>query len=181
MAGPVDPRPGEGRPRFADPAWSSHPVYRRLGQAYLVVERAISDAVEDADVDWQTRERARFAAGILASALAPTNTLAGNPTALKHAFDTGGMSLVRGGRNLLGDLKHNRGMPRQVDSSPFRVGENVGATPGQVVFRNEVLEIIQYTPRRRRCRASRCSSSGRSSTATTSSTWPRTAASSSTP
>jgi len=137
--------PHKGDRRFADPAWVSHPFYRRLGQAYLTVERAIGDAVEDADIDWSTRERARFAAGILASGLAPTNTLVGNPTALKHAFDTGGASLVRGGRNLLGDLRHTR-MPRQVDASPFTVGENVGATPGEVVFRNEVLEIIQYTP-----------------------------------
>jgi len=138
--------PVTGDKRFSDPAWTSHPVYRRLGQAYLALEQAMRDAVEDADVDWQTRERARFAVGILASALAPTNTLAGNPTALKHAFDTGGLSLVRGGRNLLSDLRHNKGMPRQVDSAPFRVGENVGATPGQVVYRNELVEIIQYTP-----------------------------------
>jgi polyhydroxyalkanoate synthase len=138
--------PLKGDRRFTDPAWTSSPVYRRLGQSYLALEQAISCAVEDADVDWRTRERARFAAGILSSALAPTNNLAGNPSALKHAFDTGGKSLLRGGRNLLKDLKHNRGMPLQVDSSPFRVGENVGATPGQVVFRNEVLEIIQYTP-----------------------------------
>ena len=137
--------PHKGDRRFADPAWVSHPFYRRLGQAYLTVERAIGDAVEDADIDWSTRERARFAAGILASGLAPTNTLVGNPTALKHAFDTGGASLVRGGRNLLGDLRHTR-MPRQVDATPFTVGENVGATPGEVVWRNEVLEIIQYTP-----------------------------------
>lgn len=137
--------PDRGDRRFTDPAWVSHPFYRRLGQAYLAVEQAISDAVEDADIDWSTRERARFVAGILASGLAPTNTLVGNPAALKHAFDTGGLSLVRGGRNLLGDLRHTR-MPRQVDSSPFRVGETVGATPGHVVFRNEVVEVIQYTP-----------------------------------
>lgn len=137
--------PPKGDRRFADPAWVAHPFYRRLGQAYLAVERAIGDAVEDADIDWSTRERARFAAGILASGLAPTNTLVGNPTALKHAFDTGGLSLVRGSRNLLGDLRHTR-MPRQVDSTPFRVGETVGATPGEVVFRNEVVEVIQYTP-----------------------------------
>ena len=137
--------PHTGDRRFADPAWETHPFYRRLGQAYLAVERAIADAVEDADIDWSTRERARFAAGILSSGLAPTNTLVGNPAALKHAFDTGGLSLVRGGRNLLADLRHAR-LPRQVDASPFRVGETVGATPGEVVFRNEVVEVIQYTP-----------------------------------
>lgn len=146
LAGRATFEPVKGDKRFTDPAWASNAIYRRLGQAYLAVERAILEAVEDADVDWPTRERARFAAGILASALAPTNTLAGNPSALKHAFDTGGMSLVRGGRNLLADLRHNRGMPRQVDSKPFRVGENVAATPGEVVFRNDVVEIIQYTP-----------------------------------
>ena len=125
VAGRSTISPEKGDRRFTDPAWSSHPVYRRLSQAYLAVERAIDTAVEDADIDWPTRERARFAAGILATGLSPTNTLVGNPTALKHAFDTGGMSLVRGGRNLLADLKHNRGMPRQVDSTPFVVGENV--------------------------------------------------------
>ncbi len=78
------------------------------------MERAIGDAVEDADIDWSTRERARFAAGILASGLAPTNTLLGNPTALKHAFDTGGASLVRGGRNLLGRR------PAHPDAAPGR-------------------------------------------------------------
>ena len=79
LAGTSTLDPVKGDKRFADPAWSSHPVYRRIGQAYLVVERAINEAVESADVDWQTRERARFAAGILASALAPTNTLAATP------------------------------------------------------------------------------------------------------
>jgi len=138
--------PATGDRRFADPAWSEHPLYRRLAQAYLALEATVTDAVEQSDVDWRTLERARFAAGILVSAAAPTNTLPGNPAALKRAFDTGGRSLVRGARNLLGDLAGNRGMPRQVDTRPFRLGVNLGATPGQVVFRNEVVEIIQYTP-----------------------------------
>jgi polyhydroxyalkanoate synthase len=146
VAGRSNVEPARGDRRFTDPTWSSNPVYRRVGQAYLTFEQAIASAVEDADVDWRTRERARFAAGILSSALAPTNSLAGNPAALKHAFDTGGKSLLRGGRHLVSDLKHNRGMPLQVDSTPFRVGETVGTTPGEVVFRNDVVEIIQYTP-----------------------------------
>src|SRR5206468_2411093 len=117
-----------------------------LGQAYLALEHHLTEAVEEAEVEWRTHQRARFAIGILASSLAPTNTLPGNPAALKHACETGGISLVRGGRQLLADLRHNRGMPRQVDATGFVVGENVGATPGEVVFRNEVVEIIQYTP-----------------------------------
>jgi Poly-beta-hydroxybutyrate polymerase (PhaC) N-terminus len=79
LAGCSTLEPGKGDRRFTDPAWSCHPLYRRLGRAYLAVERALSDAVEEADVDWPTRERARFAAGILASALSPTDTLAGKP------------------------------------------------------------------------------------------------------
>lgn len=144
LAGRSMLEPGKGDRRFTDPRG---PATRSTAGSARHTWRssALSDAVEEADVDWPTRERARFAAGILASALSPTNTLAGNPSALKHAFDTAGLSLLRGGLNLLGDLKNTR-MPRQVDARPFTVGENVGATPGAVVFRNEVLEIIQYTP-----------------------------------
>jgi polyhydroxyalkanoate synthase len=138
--------PAKGDRRFTDPAWREHPFYRRLGYAYLAVEQAITRTVEEADVDWRTAEQARFAAGILSSALAPTNTLPGNPAALKRAFDTGGGSLLRGARNLVTDIGEGRRIPRQVDTRPFRLGENIGATPGSVVFRNDVVEIIQYAP-----------------------------------
>ena len=145
-AGRTVATPAKGDARFADPAWREHPLYRRAGQAYLAAERAINGAVADADVDWRTAERARFAAGVLTSALAPTNTLPGNPAALKRAFDTGGRSLARGARNLLTDVRDGRRTPRQVDARPFRLGENLGATPGAVVFRNDVVEIVQYAP-----------------------------------
>jgi polyhydroxyalkanoate synthase subunit PhaC len=79
-------------------------------------------------------------------ALAPSNTLAGNPAALKRALDTGGMSLLRGMRHMLHDATRNSGMPTQVDVSAFEVGRNLAATPGAVVFRNPVLELIQYAP-----------------------------------
>ena len=138
--------PARGDTRFADPAWRENPLYRRLGQAYLVTGNAVTDAVERADVDWRTREQARLAAAVLVSALAPVNTLPGNPAALKRAFDTGGLSLARGARNLAADVRAGRRTPRPVDTRPFRLGENLGVTPGTVVFRHEVLEIIQYTP-----------------------------------
>ena len=89
----VEPARGDGR--FADPAWSGNPGYRRVEQAYLAWCGAVDSVVEAADVDWRTRERARFAAGILTSTLAPTNTLPGNPAALKRVIETGGGSLVR--------------------------------------------------------------------------------------
>jgi polyhydroxyalkanoate synthase len=145
-AGQTVATPAKGDKRFADPAWREHPLYLRAGQAYLATENAITEAVADADVDWRTAERARFAAGVVTSALAPTNILPGNPAALKRAFDTGGASLARGARNLLADVRAGRRIPSQVDARPFRLGENIGATPGTVAFRNEVVEIIRYTP-----------------------------------
>jgi poly[(R)-3-hydroxyalkanoate] polymerase subunit PhaC len=152
-AGQTVATPARGDTRFADPAWREHPLYRRAGQAYLATEQAVTRAVQEAHVDWRTAERARFAAGVVTSAMAPTNTLPGNPAALKHAFDTGGVSLARGARNLLGDVRAGRRTPRQVDTRPFRLGENLGATPGSVVFRNEVVEIIQYAPATKQVRA----------------------------
>jgi polyhydroxyalkanoate synthase len=145
-AGQPVAEPARGDTRFSHPAWRDNPFYSRLGQAYLATERAVSELVEQADVDWRTRQRAQFAATVLTSALAPTNTLPGNPAALEHAVSTGGRSLLRGARNLLADAWAGQRIPRQVDTRPFRLGENIGATPGAVVFRNEVLEIIQYAP-----------------------------------
>ena len=145
-AGRTVAAPARGDARFTDPAWREHPLYRRLGQAYLALENSVHSAVADADVGWRTAERARFAAAFLTCALAPTNTLAGNPAALKHAFDTGGASLLRGARNLAADAAAGRRTPRQTDAGAFTVGEDLAATPGSVVFRNEVVEIIQYAP-----------------------------------
>jgi polyhydroxyalkanoate synthase len=131
--------------RFADPAWRDQPVYKRVAQGYLAFCDAIDKVVED-NPDWRKRERARFVSGILTSAMAPTNTLAGNPAAIKRAFETGGMSLLRGTKNLVDDLRHNDGMPSQVKRSDFKLGENLAATPGAVVLRTERIELLQYRP-----------------------------------
>jgi polyhydroxyalkanoate synthase len=138
--------PARGDARFADPAWTNNPVYRRVGQAYLATAQAITEAVEAADLDWRHAEQARFAAGILVSALAPTNTLPGNPAASRRALDTKGMSLARGAMNLAADVRSGLRTPRQADPRPFALGQNIGATPGAVVFRNEVVELVQYAP-----------------------------------
>lgn len=137
----IDPRDR----RFKDPAWSENPFYHRLGQAYMAYCRAVDNSLEG-DADWRNQERARLLADVLKSSFAPTNALAGNPAALKHAFDTGGASLLRGLRHFWQDLRHNRGLPRHVEPGRFVVGENIAVTEGAVVFRNEVLEILQYTP-----------------------------------
>src|SRR4051794_17052600 len=138
--------PARGDWRFKDPAWRENPVYRRVGQTYLAGTRALEGIIESEDLDWKTAERARLLVSILTSAAAPTNTVAGNPAALKRAFETGGKSLLRGARSFVHDARHNGGMPSQVDTRPFTKGENVAATRGAVVYRDEVCEVIQYTP-----------------------------------
>ncbi|MGH7747285.1 MAG: PHA/PHB synthase family protein, partial [Candidatus Dormibacteria bacterium] len=146
LAGRSALQPERGDGRFADPTWTTHPGYHRLEQLYLAWCRSVTFAVEDADLDWRAREQARFAATVLTTTLAPTNTLLGNPAAIKRAFETGGGSLVDGLRHLVSDIRHNGGMPSQVDPSGFKVGENVALSPGAVVYRDEVCEVIQYTP-----------------------------------
>ena len=145
---------GSGRPvkalakdkRFADPAWRENPVFFAIGQAYLAAVQLADDLLAAGRGDPVTDAKARLASDLLLAALAPTNYLATNPAALKRAFDTGGASLVAGTRNFLGDLRDNKGMPRQVDTRPFEIGRNLAATPGKVIFRNDLMELIQYAP-----------------------------------
>jgi polyhydroxyalkanoate synthase len=144
-AGRSDLAPARGDKRWADPAWQENPVYRRLQQTYLAVNGAVDRAITEAGLDVKSELRGRFAVGIITEALAPTN-LPVQPSVLKRVIDTGGGSLVSGVRHLVSDLRHNGGMPTTVDRRPFVVGQTLAATPGSVVFRNEVLELIQYTP-----------------------------------
>ena len=132
--------------RFADPAWAGNPVYRRLLQAYLVERDALFHLVDEVGLDHKSRERARFALTLITEAAAPTNTLLGNPAALAKAWQTRGQSLVAGLRHFRHDLRHNAGMPSMVDTRPFKVGENIAVTPGDVVHRSELFELIQYAP-----------------------------------
>ena len=144
-----DVAPAKGDRRFADPAWSQNPAFRRLCQEYLSLCESVSHLVDDLDNgrrSWQDAERARFVANILMSALAPTNFLSTNPAALKRAFDTAGLSVAKGASQWWRDLRENGGMPSQTDRSAFQVGLDLAATPGAVVHRDELAEIIQYTP-----------------------------------
>ncbi|MDT7683696.1 MAG: poly[(R)-3-hydroxyalkanoate] polymerase subunit PhaC [Pseudonocardiales bacterium] len=141
--------PAERDRRFTDPAWSRNPLFRRLVQAYLAAAGSLDALVDDLDAhveDHRLAERARFAANILAAAAAPTNMLVTNPVGLKRAFDTGGVSLLSGLRNLVDDLRHNGGMPATVEPGVFQVGRDLALTPGAVVAREPLAELIQYTP-----------------------------------
>jgi polyhydroxyalkanoate synthase subunit PhaC len=146
MVGSDGLAPKKGDWRFRDDTWRDHPAYRRLMQTYLAGCAALEETVDAADIGWRDKERARFAAGILASAVAPTNTLLGNPAAVKRAYETCGLSLLRGTRNFVKDVRSNRGMPSTVNRDAFTVGKDLAATPGAVVYRDEVCEVLQYAP-----------------------------------
>ena len=132
--------------RFADPAWKESLAYRTLAQCYLAWGGALNRFIDEARMDNRDADRARFVASLLVDAMSPTNSLAGNPAALRKAIDTGGASLMRGLENLIGDLAHNGGLPAQVDTRKFAVGRNLATTAGSVVHRDEVMELIQYQP-----------------------------------
>jgi polyhydroxyalkanoate synthase subunit PhaC len=132
--------------RFADPAWRENPGFLAVGLAYLAAARLADDLLTAGRGDSVADAKARLASDLVLAALAPTNYLVTNPAALKRAFDTGGASVVAGARNFIDDLRNNKGMPRQVDTRPFEIGRNMAATPGKVVFRNDLMELIQYAP-----------------------------------
>ena len=146
LAGRSTVAPANGDWRFRDPTWQDNPAYRRLMQIYLAWSTELTQIVEDADVEWHDKERARFAVAILTSAAAPTNALLGNPAALKRVFETSGTSVLRGSRNFLRDVRTNRGMPSTADRRAFEVGKDLAVTPGAVVYRDEVCEVLQYAP-----------------------------------
>ena len=138
--------PKKGDKRFADPAWQQNPLFRATMQSYLTWGSGMDRYVDDLGLTGIGVDRLRFAAALVRESLAPTNFFAANPAAVKRAYDTGGGSVRRGLANWLDDLRHNHGMPSMVDLKPFTKGETIAASPGSVIFRNEVCELIQYKP-----------------------------------
>ena len=139
---PVDPKDR----RFSAQAWDTNPAYYSLRQAYLATAAYLKAISSAGTVDPDTAKKAEIAVGLLVDAMSPTNFLPTNPAALEKAFETGGASLVKGARAFVDDMRNNNGRPRQVDASGFEVGENVACTPGKVVYRNDLMELIQYEP-----------------------------------
>ena len=138
--------PAQGDRRFADPAWSGNAIFRRLLQAYVATGKSLDHCIDGIRMDPVNAERARFVASLFVDAIAPSNFVATNPAALKKLFDTRGASVIRGFANFVEDLASGRGLPKQVDARPFVVGKNLASTPGAVVYRNELLELMQYIP-----------------------------------
>ena len=143
VAGPM--RPDARDHRFQDLSWQHHPLFYGMQQWYLAWGRWLHELIDAAGVDPAVAEKAHVATEFLVDALSPTNFLWSNPAALRRAVDSRGLSVLAGLRNFFHDLAHNGGKPSQVDASAFRLGENLAATPGQVVFRNDLMELIQYS------------------------------------
>ncbi|HEY5095529.1 MAG TPA: alpha/beta fold hydrolase [Candidatus Eremiobacteraceae bacterium] len=138
--------PESGDRRFADDAWRSNPMLSSMLESYLVRSRALVQLVDLSRLPEATRRKARFAARMVVDAMAPSNVPWLNPTVVREAMNSGGESLVRGMENFLEDVRSNEGRPRQVDAGAFVLGRNIGCTPGRVVLRNELMELIAYEP-----------------------------------
>lgn len=145
VTGKSDLAPDSRDWRFKDEAWTKNPAYKRLAQAYLAATEAVEKMIPD-DLSVENRQRAELAASIVTSAFAPTNTLMGNPAALAKTIETGGSNLTKGLAAFLDDIKNNGGLPKQVDNSSFEVGGNLAVTPGKIVLRHEMFELIHYKP-----------------------------------
>jgi len=138
-------QPARGDRRFKDDAWQQSPYYDLLKQSYLFTSKQLSDLVDQAQVDDKSKLQLRFYARQFIDAMSPSNFPATNPEVIRTAIQTRAASLATGMQNLIDDLQ--RGRITRVDESAFEVGRNLAATPGSVVFENELIQLIQYTPR----------------------------------
>ena len=132
--------------RFADPGWAGNPLLRRAVQAYLAAAESVEGVVADADLDYADAERVGFVLTNLIDALAPSNNPLLNPAAVKAAVDSGGGSTLTGLRHFLADMAVPPRVPSMVEPDAFEVGVDLAVTPGSVVLRTPVFELIQYRP-----------------------------------
>jgi polyhydroxyalkanoate synthase len=142
---PIEPAAGDSR--WKHPAWTDNPMFAAMQQGYLLATKAVLEGVERApDVDAETKERVKYFAKQVCDALSPTNFASLNPSVIEETFRTGGANLQRGAQHVVEDLLENSGRPALVDKKAFEVGKNVATTKGTVVYRNDLIEVIEYTP-----------------------------------
>ena len=147
LAAPPDPTPKDRR--FANPLWENHPYFNYIKQQYLLSAEAMENAVAGLDhLEAKDKKRVEYFSKQIIDMFSPTNFLGTNPEALARAVETDGQSLVTGLENLVRDLEANEGdlLVTLADKNAFRVGENLATTPGSVVYRNRMIELIQYAP-----------------------------------
>ncbi|MFE3053529.1 PHA/PHB synthase family protein [Nocardia sp. NPDC059239] len=138
--------PAKADKRFADPAWQSNPILKRSMQAYLAASDTAEELLTDAHLDWKDEQWMRFVIDNVLEGVSPSNNPLLNPLGWKALVDTGGASAVRGLRRFVGDMARAPRVPAMVEPNAFTVGENVAVTPGSVVLRTDVFELIQYAP-----------------------------------
>jgi polyhydroxyalkanoate synthase len=132
--------------RFADPGWAGNPLLRRTVQAYLAAAQTAEGVVADVGLDWADSERVGFVLTNLIDALSPSNNPLLNPAAVKAAVDTGGGSALAGLRHFVADMATAPRVPSMVEPDAFEVGVDLAVTPGSVILRTPVFELIQYRP-----------------------------------
>jgi polyhydroxyalkanoate synthase subunit PhaC len=143
----IGPSPGDKR--FKDEAWKENEVFDFIKQSYLLSARFVQNVVTQVDgLDERTAQKVDFYSRQFTDAMSPSNFLMTNPEVLRKTAETGGENLLKGLNNLLGDLERGKGKLRikMTDTEAFSVGENIGVSPGKVVFQNELMQLIQYTP-----------------------------------
>lgn len=132
--------------RYADPAWEGNAWYYLARQEHTLLADRLTELSQAARVSPTARRKLDWLVGQIVEALAPPNAVVTNPAWPKKIVETGGLNIVRGARNMLRDAVQNQGMPRQVTPGAFQVGKDLAVTPGHVVFRNRLIELIQYEP-----------------------------------
>jgi polyhydroxyalkanoate synthase subunit PhaC len=140
----IAPQPRDRR--FSDPAWSGNPLLKRTLQMYLAAGQAAGELLADAELDWRDDTRLKFVLANLIAASAPSNNLLISPAAWKAFIDTGGLSVVRGSRAFVSDMASSPRIPTMVAPDAFEIGTDLAVTPGSVVARTEVCELLQYKP-----------------------------------
>ena len=141
----VEPAPGDKR--WKHPAWTTNAVFDAMKQGYLLASRSVMESIDAAEgVDAATKARVRFFAKQFCDAMSPTNFAFLNPAVIEETVRSGGRNIERGTKQMLEDAAHNGGRPSLVDKTAFAVGENLALSPGSVVYRNELIEVIQYAP-----------------------------------
>ena len=142
-------QPARGDKRFNDPSWTENPVFDVIKQSYLITSDWLNELVSGVEgVDPMVKRRVEFFTRMLTDAISPTNFLLSNPAALREAMATHGESLLKGMENFASDLERGGGQLAisQTDFTQFKVGENVATAPGKVVFQNELIQILQFSP-----------------------------------
>lgn len=147
LQAPDDPGPSDRR--FSNPLWDTHPYFNFVKQQYLINAKAIEDAVASvSELDEKEKKRLEYFSRQIVDMMAPTNFLGTNPDALEKAVATEGQSLIDGLENLVADLEANDGelVVRLSDANAFELGVNIATAPGDVVYRNRMMELIQFRP-----------------------------------